>query len=153
MPRSIAVRFRSPVRLERLAPSNIAFPSPVEVGYVDARHWKVIVPFECDLELDGRQAKISVAAGFVTDFATIPRIFWSIAPPEDAYSEAACVHDYLYACSGVLPGISPSLSREECDQVLLVGMQALGVPYWKREPIYKAVRWFGAGHFGKAVAK
>ena len=40
--------------------------------------------------------QVRVPAGFVTDFASIPRIFWSVLRPDGLYSYAAIVHDFLY---------------------------------------------------------
>ena len=39
---------------------------------------------------------IEVPAGFETDFASVPRLFWRVVPPWGRYSPAAVVHDYLY---------------------------------------------------------
>src|SRR5262245_55189884 len=39
---------------------------------------------------------VTVPVGFVTDFASIPRIFWSALPPDGRYTYPAIVHDYLY---------------------------------------------------------
>ena len=40
--------------------------------------------------------RVDVPIGFVTDLASIPRIFWSILRPDGAYTYPAIVHDYLY---------------------------------------------------------
>ena len=34
--------------------------------------------------------------GFVTDFASIPPIFYSVLRPDGEYAYAAVIHDYLY---------------------------------------------------------
>lgn len=39
---------------------------------------------------------LTVPAGFVTDYASIPQRLWSLYSPHDVYSRAAVVHDYLY---------------------------------------------------------
>jgi hypothetical protein len=48
--------------------------------------------------VDGSEAwqDISVEAGFVTDFASIPRPFWVIYAKWGKYGRAAVVHDWLY---------------------------------------------------------
>jgi len=40
--------------------------------------------------------EITVPAGFDTDYASIPRIFWPIYPPDGEYAPAAILHDFLY---------------------------------------------------------
>lgn len=39
---------------------------------------------------------VTVPVGFVTDFASIPRVFWSALRPDGDYCYAAVIHDYLY---------------------------------------------------------
>ena len=40
---------------------------------------------------------VTVPSGFVTDGASVPRLFWSFFNPAGELFEAAIVHDYLYA--------------------------------------------------------
>ena len=37
-----------------------------------------------------------IPAGFVTDLASIPRVFWQVLPRDGEYAYAAIIHDYLY---------------------------------------------------------
>src|SRR5207247_1284886 len=39
---------------------------------------------------------VEVPEGFVTDLASIPRVFYWALRPDGAYAHAAVVHDYLY---------------------------------------------------------
>ena len=78
---------------------------------------------------------IEVPAGFETDFASVPRLFWRVVPPWGRYSPAAVVHDCLYHTGKV--------SRLAADRVFLELMAALGVPLWKRQVMYWAVRLGG----------
>lgn len=77
---------------------------------------------------------IQVQSGFVTDFASIPKMFWSIigSPLSGEYATASLIHDALYA--------SEAYSRAECDRLFLVQMEADNVAYWKRTLMYYAVR-------------
>ncbi|EAA2596645.1 hypothetical protein DNM18_25345, partial [Salmonella enterica subsp. enterica] len=36
---------------------------------------------------------IEVPKGFITDHATIPRIFWILLPPDGRYAKAAIIHE------------------------------------------------------------
>ncbi len=78
---------------------------------------------------------IRVPAGFVSDFASVPRFFWRVLPPWGRYSPAAVIHDHLYSTGKV--------SRADADRAFLTLMQRLGVPAWKRTVMYWAVRLFG----------
>jgi hypothetical protein len=82
----------------------------------------------------GRRS-IIVPKGFVTDFASIPRLFWSLLPPIGRYGYAALFHDYVYW--------DQKLKRAEADDVFNQTMIELMVPRWKRLVLYVAVRVFG----------
>jgi hypothetical protein len=68
-------------------------------------------------------APLKVPRGFVTDFASVPRLFWSFFPPIGRYGYAALFHDYVYWLQ--------EISRAEADAVFRDTMKELGVPPWK----------------------
>ena len=79
---------------------------------------------------------IHIPDGFLTDFASVPQLFWNILPPNGMYGKAAVVHDFLYRT----PHIA---TKAEADSVFLEAMQALGVGYIVRHLMYLAVHHFG----------
>ena len=85
-----------------------------------------------------------VPAGFVTDFASIPRLFWRVLPPTGSYGKAAVIHDYLYRTG--------AFTRSICDGIFLEAMCELGVPGWKRRVMFRAVRLFGGSSY-QAMAR
>ncbi len=76
--------------------------------------------------------KVVVPKGFVTDFASIPRLFWSILPPDGPYVYAAIIHDYLYWCQ--------TGSREAADNTLRYAMGDFHVSQITITSIYSGVR-------------
>lgn len=78
---------------------------------------------------------MTVLPGFVTDFASISRIFWSILRPDGVYAYAAVVHDYLYW--------TQMRSREESDTILKMAMEDFDVDRVTVSTIYEAVRLGG----------
>ena len=82
-----------------------------------------------------RTGVVSVPSGFITDLASIPRLFWNILPPFGKYTEAAVIHDYLYR--------THLTTRAVADRTLLEGMRLCRVSRWQRVVIYCAVRLFG----------
>jgi len=104
---------------------------------------------------DGRQAllaplvyvskdgeRFEVPAGFVTDYASIPSIFWNI-PGFDPYGPAkfpAVLHDWLYSLRG---GEPHGKRRAQCDALFLEAMQSVGVGWLHRRIIWAAVRLCG----------
>jgi hypothetical protein len=80
-------------------------------------------------------AAVTVPIGFVTDFASIPRIFWSILPPDGKYTYPAILHDYLYW--------TQTRTKEVADNILKFGMEEFSVGTVTSMAIYNAVRAFG----------
>lgn len=76
-----------------------------------------------------------VPAGFVTDFASIPRVFWNIYPPIGRYTRAAVLHDYLYRMG--------LITRAQADAYFLEAMLDCESPWYERYPIYHQVRLWG----------
>jgi hypothetical protein len=75
---------------------------------------------------------IVVPKGFRTDYASVPRILWSILPPSGKYTKAAVVHDYL--C------VTKICPRDKADKVFLEAMEDLGVSPVVRHIMYAGVR-------------
>ena len=79
---------------------------------------------------------VTVPTGFTTDFASVPRLFRGIFPKAGKYRDAAVVHDYLYRHS--------DNTRKHADCVFSQAMKDLGVSWWRRATIYRAVRIGGS---------
>lgn len=95
-------------------------------------YWRLLVPFRH--ERPG--VRVVVPAGFLTDFASVPRFLWPIFPPTGPWQRAAVVHDWLYTRAADCP-------RFLADALFRDAMQAAGVPAWRRVAAYYAVRCFG----------
>lgn len=75
--------------------------------------------------------QIVVPAGFVTDFASIPRALWSYLPPTGDYKLAAVVHDYLYW--------TQPCTKDQADNLFAIAMAEQGVPTVSRAVVYGGV--------------
>lgn len=84
---------------------------------------------------------IEVPAGTETDGASVPRAFWPIFDPFGEYFGAAVIHDFLYSPA------NREFSRGEADEIFKEAMYNVGVPWYRREVIYRAVRLFGGSSF------
>jgi len=89
--------------------------------------------------LKGRMVYLSNIVGmiivpddFVTDFASIPRIFRAIHPVNGRHRKAAVVHDYL--CR------DETTRRKVADKVFNEAMKVCKVAGWRRVQMYLAVR-------------
>lgn len=91
-----------------------------------------------------RTKKVVVPQGFLTDGASVPRVFWGLIPPWGRYGQAAVLHDWLceYLCYQDGDKTVP-LIRREVDNILLAAMADLEVSKLTRFAIWGAVRLYG----------
>ena len=110
---------------------------PLHVQKFPERIYALLVPISWTPEPTQHQLPaVTVPKGFVTDFASVPRVFWSLLPPDGIYTYAAVIHDYMYW--------QQSTSRETADEVFKVAMLELRVQQSTVDAIYSAVRTFGS---------
>jgi Protein of unknown function (DUF1353) len=117
---------------------STSFTTPCEVELVGLWKFKILTEFEYHrFQYPAKNEKdiIKVPVGFITDFASIPRIFWTIVSPIDEYAKAAVIHDYLY--------YTGMFSKAESDLIFKEAMKVLDVKEWKIFCIYNAVKYFG----------
>lgn len=108
-----------------------SFTTPLKVEHLDGVVWKVLEAFT----YHNKTVLVTVSKGFITDFASIPRLFWSvIGHPTGKYGKAAVIHDYLYHVQEV--------SRSKADRIFLQAMKDLKVSWWRRRTMWLAVRMF-----------
>ncbi len=112
-----------------------SFKDDLIVKNIGTRKWEIYRDFTYEVGFLGSGDKIVVPKGFQTDFASIPRFFWRIMPPDGEYTKSAIIHDYLYN--------TRERPREIADKIFLEAMGVLGVPGWKKNIIFRAVRIFG----------
>lgn len=90
---------------------------------------------------------VVVPAGYVTDFASVPRPVWSYLSPEDpVILFPSLVHDYLYTQRGDLGGRA-ALDRRQCDVVLREAMLSCGARPTQAWVVFAAVRAGGGSHW------
>jgi Protein of unknown function (DUF1353) len=117
------VEFKTPLRVERVSEDDWIVIAPL---------WAVVADLRGGLD-------IVVPNGFVTDFASVPRLPLVFLATADLAERSAVLHDYLYR-SGVV-------SRARADAIFRAGMLAEDVAGWRRWLMWAAVRGFGARHY------
>jgi len=113
-----------------------SFTTPLVVSPLpDGRHWRLVLKFGYDVGRKGSNDRITVPAGFITDFASSPPPIWWLIPSWGKYGKAAVIHDYLYQ--------HRTRTRKEADNILREAMLVLNVAPWRVSLIYRGVRMFG----------
>ena len=105
--------------------------------------WKLLSPLV--YQSDSLETTLTVPAGFITDFASVPRIpfaFWFLA---DRANEAATLHDWLYTTDSSLT--HPVTNRSMADAILKEACLAQGCPSWVAFCLWAGVRIGGGSHW------
>ena len=89
---------------------------------------------------------IKVPKGFVTDYASIPKLFRTVVLPYGEHSGASVIHDWLYSSMCNL-----DISREKADKIFLEILKEEKVNFLLRIVMYIAVRKFGRSRFRNGV--
>jgi hypothetical protein len=100
----------------------------VSVTQVSATNWKLLEP----VIYEGNHDTFKIPRGFVTDFASVPRIFFWLVPTYGIYTKAAILHDYLVRRS-VIP-------VTDADGIFRRALRELTVPFYRRWLMWTAVR-------------
>lgn len=107
---------------------------------------------------------INIERGYITDFASVPRLFWSIFPPFGRYTKSAVLHDRLCDAflkkekwSDVLKNsnfvgseekLNKKVTRKEADKIFLESMKAIKVGKFTRWTLYSFVRFYAIFRYG-----
>lgn len=104
--------------------------------YRAGRRYELVEPFEYLSAIVGR---VLVEPGYITDFHTIPRAFWSVLPPDD-WAEAAVAHDKLctdhQSSTRLVSSHEAALVHQECSL-------HIGSPEWRAKTMFWAIDTFG----------
>ena len=114
--------------------------APVLKPFADNREW--VLMKDMTYRIGNSTFVITIPKGFVTDFASIPEVFWSVdLSPNGRYSKGAIVHDYLYWMQGC--------TREQADNILDIAMKEHDVAFVTRSSVYGGVRLGGGSAWQK----
>lgn len=105
--------------------------------------WRITKAFRFNVGSEGADTYVDVPAGYLSDGASVPKIFWDLLPPWGVYGQAAVIHDILCETMSVTKaGLATPITRAKCDSIFKEAMIAANTPRWKRNVMYIAVRVF-----------
>jgi len=113
------------------------FPDPLEFQAAGFHNGSMLLRMSNRFRYFSSFGQVTVPKHFVTDGASIPRMFWAILSPFGDYFAPALIHDFLYS------PLNTEFTREEADLIFLEAMFNVGVPWHRRHLIHAAVRLFG----------
>lgn len=110
------------------------FPDPLQVEWFGERNFLLLEPYRCVLP----DRTITAPAGMKTDFASVPKFARWFASIAGDYLPAAIIHDWCYVKASEVN--YPDITRKMADDMFLDNMAYLGVPWYKRNIMWAAVR-------------
>jgi hypothetical protein len=125
-----AFQFISPLDLQEYMLNGLSVPN----------EWVVDQPL---IALHGDD-KLIVPRGYITDLASIPRVFRNVFNVNGPLRAPAVLHDWLYS--------SQRFTRAQSDAIFLLAMEARGIEKAERYAVYAAVRTFGWRYWNKRKA-
>jgi len=115
------------------------FLTPLKVQALDDSTWQLTDPLIYQSDVAGRT--FSVPPGFVTDFASVPRIPFVFDAFGDTSHQAAVIHDFIYSAD------PHPVDRATADSVLREAGIASGVSRWRAWCMWLGVRLGGSSHW------
>jgi len=109
------------------------FLSPLDTRkYVKPGEFVLLAKFKVDFEIGDRAYRVIIPRGFITDFASVPKLV-QLLPGFDVNGDsanAAVLHDYLYCCQGHIIArdlasgepVLLRLTRDQCDALFFEGL-------------------------------
>lgn len=86
-------------------------------------------------------AKVEINKGYQTNGANIPRVFWSIYPPNSPeYLSAVVIHDYL--CDKAYKNDKNYEDFILADNIFFIALKELGVSNFKSALFYNSCRFY-----------
>lgn len=123
---------------------TVSFPLPLETEQINEVWHRILNGFDAVVEEEGQETVvIHVPHGFVTNFASVPRLPFAYLLFGGKGNRPAVVHDYLYA--------KAECPRNWCDAVFHHGLMTLApeITQGQADAMYAAVRAGGEEHYGK----
>lgn len=81
-----------------------------------------------------------IPAGYYSDFASVPRVFWSVIPPQGKSAPASIVHDYMY---------ENQITDRLLTDFFFFRNLLQAVPEWQAVTMFSIVRAFGKKRWQK----
>lgn len=108
-------------------------PAPRTIAFLDGQNFALTEPMTFVIGSSGKS--VTVPAGFVTDYASVPRSLQWMIGKQGRYSRATVLHDFLYW--------TQICSRKQSDNLLWIMMAQSGVPGTQRSTITDGVELGG----------
>ncbi len=119
-----------------------SFTSPLHVSPMsDGKNWELTRAFTYRIGSKYSNQYIKVPQGFLTDFASIPKLLTLFLPDWAKFNKSPVLHDFLYCTKKIM---GEAITRKQADDIFLEAMMVGWNPkrYLVANVEYFAVRMF-----------
>lgn len=115
--------------------------------------YELLSEFVVFINTPSKTVVVTIPAGFITDYASVPRIPFAYLLFGGLGNYPAVLHDGLYSDSHKVTVVDydtqlpVEVTRKWADEVFLHGLQAKNIPAWKACLMYAGVRFKGAQYY------
>lgn len=119
------------------------FLTPLRIEKVGPQRWRLLESFV--FKSDKYPGIFVAPPGFETNFASIPRVFWTIFPPVDIYDGPAVIHDAAYGHALLTEdGRRMNVVKPIADRLFYEALRVCGVNVVKARIMYGIVALVGS---------
>jgi hypothetical protein len=136
---------------------KVEFDSYLDTREVGDGVWELLQDFTVFIHTEDKTYEVIIQKGFVTDYASVPRIPFAYLLYGGIGNYAAVLHDGLYSNSSLVKAcdfdtqLPFNPDRAFCDDAFQAGLEARGISSWKAKPMYWAVRWQGGKYYQRKI--
>lgn len=126
------------------------FPNPIAGKFCATNQRKFTLDSDFVYQDNEKDIRVTVPAGFTTDFSSVPGAFWAYFAPWE-HPEAGLIHDWLYKAPERFQSatLKPPLDRGQCDDIFRRILHLKGVRWGKRQALWLALKIGGGRAWDK----
>ena len=133
---------------------KVSYLTHLDTREIAEGFYQLLAPFYARIDFDdGRVVEVMIPAGFVTDFASVPKIPFAYLLFGGIGNKAAVVHDGFYSrfkgitVTDMATRLPFEYDRRFADIVFYFALLACGIAWYKRQVMYRTVRLFGGKYY------
>lgn len=133
--------------------ARVEFDSYLDTREIADGAWELLQDFTVFIHTEDKTYEVIIRKGFITDYASVPRLPFAYLLYGGIGNYAAVLHDGLYSKSSLVSicdfdtQLPYEYDRAFADDAFQAGLEERGISSWKSLPMYWAVRFKGGDYY------